>query len=168
MRGFRFTEFKATTQSKFDELFKLFRQLITHTSGDVKEAIDWMRELDKEYGLTDENYTIDDFVNELKKRGYLREKQEGGSGLAITAKTEQAIRSNALEYIFGKLRRGADGNHKTKYSGRNGEESSDELRAYEFGDSPQSIAMVESLKQAQANHGLEEFKLTEQDLLVTE
>jgi Ca-activated chloride channel family protein len=168
MAGFRFTNFQATTQSKFDELFKLFRQLITHTSGEVKEAIDWMRELDKEYGLTDEDYTIDDFVEELKKRGYLREKNDGGGGMAITAKTEQAIRENALEYIFGKLKKGASGNHKSKFSGRNGEENSDELRAFEFGDSPQSIEMVESLKQAQVNHGLEEFTLTESDLLVSE
>jgi Ca-activated chloride channel family protein len=168
MPGFRFSEFRVTPQSKFDELFKLFRQLITHTSGDVKEALDWLRELDKEYGLTDDSYTIDDFINELKNRGYLRDKTDGGGGMAITAKTEQAIRDNALEYIFGKLKKGSGGNHKTKFSGRNGEESSDELRGYEFGDSPQSISMIESLKQAQVNHGLDDFKLTEQDLLVSE
>ena len=168
MKGFRFSAFEAKSQSKFDELFKLFWQLITHTSGEVEEALDWLRELDKEYGLTDENYTIEDFVQELKDRGYLREKTEGNGGMAITPKTEQAIRENALEYIFGKLKRGATGNHKTRFSGRNGDEASDELRAYEFGDSPQSIAVIDSLRQAQINHGLEDFRLTEQDLLVTE
>ena len=77
MLGFRFNSFKGDEKSKFEELFKLFKQLITHTSGDVKEALDWLKELDKEYELTDENYTLDDFIAELKKRGYLRE-PEGG------------------------------------------------------------------------------------------
>ena len=114
MRGFRFSEFTPAAQSRFDELFKLFREVITHTSGEVEEAIDWLRELDKEYGLTDENYSMDDFVEDLKKKGYLREPADGGNGLVITEKTEQAIRENALEHIFGKLKRSAPGNHNTK------------------------------------------------------
>jgi uncharacterized protein with von Willebrand factor type A (vWA) domain len=168
MQGFRFKNYTADKKSKFDELFKLFRQLITHTSGDVTEALDWLRELDKEYEITDKDYTIDDFIEDLKKRGYLRDKDDGSGGMAITPKTEQAIRSNALEYIFGKLKRGAGGNHRTKFTGKNGDEASSDLRAFEFGDSPQNIAMIESLKQAQINHGLDDFHLTENDLLVSE
>lgn len=167
MADFRFNLFVADPQSRFEELFKIFRQLLTHTSGDVEEALNWLRELDKEYGLTDENYTIDDFVDELKRRGYLREAREGG-GLSITPKTEQAIRDNALEYIFGKLKKGGVGQHSTRHSGRNGEDQGSELRDYEFGDAPQSIDMVESLKQAQINHGIDELKLTENDLRVSE
>src|SRR5688572_5143977 len=135
--GYRFKEYIAEPGSKFDELFKVFRQLITHTSGDVQEALDWLRELDKEYQLTSDDYTMEDFFDELKKRGYLREKRDGKGGLVITPKTEQAIRNNALEYIFGKLKRGASGNHKTKFSGREGDEAGNDLRPYEFGDSPQ-------------------------------
>jgi Ca-activated chloride channel homolog len=164
--GFRFKRYVADKASKFDELFKLFRQLITHTSGDVKEALDWLRELDKEYGLTDENYSMEDFIEELKRRGYLREKTDGNGGLSITPKTEQAIRENALEHIFGKLKKGAPGNHGTRFSGREGDEPSGELRPYEFGDPTQNLAMVDSLRQAQLNHGTDEFRLTEQDLLV--
>ena len=118
MRGFRFKIFKAESASKFDELFKIFKQLITHTSGDVKEALDWLTELDKEYQLTDKDYTISDFIEELKKRGYLRDKTDGSGGMSITPKTEQAIRNNALEHIFGKLKKGASGNHKTKFTGK--------------------------------------------------
>jgi len=166
--GYRFKNFLSDPKSKFDELFKIFKQLITHTSGDVEEALDWMKQLDKEYELTDKDYTLDDFIAELKKRGYLRDKKDGKGGMSITPKTEQAIRNNALEYIFGKLKKGIQGNHKTKFTGKNGEETSTDLRAYEFGDSPQTIAMVESLKQAQINHGFDDFKLTENDLLVEE
>ncbi len=168
MSGFRFKHFTKDPQSRFEELFGIFRQLLTHTSGDVEEALNWLRELDKEYGLTDGDYTLDDFINELKERGYLRDRNDGSGGMAITAKTEQAIRDNALEYIFGKLKKDGTGNHSTRFSGRNGEELNSELRPYEFGDSPQSIHMVESLKQAQINHGAEELRLTENDLLVGE
>lgn len=168
MLGYRFKNFEADPKSKFDELFKIFKQLITHTSGDVQEALDWFKELDKEYELTNEDYTLDDFIADLKKQGYLRDKKDGKGGMVITPKTEQAIRNNALEHIFGKLKKGVTGEHKTKFSGKNGDEISSDLRAYEFGDSPQNIAMVESLKQAQINHGLSDFKLTENDLLVGE
>ncbi len=168
MRGFRFHTFKGKDQSLFDQLFGIFKQLLTHTSGDVEEAVSWLRELDKEYELTTKAYTIDDFINELKEKGYLRDKRDNEGGLAMTAKTEQAIRTQALERIFGKLKRGGNGNHKTGFSGKNGEEASDELRAYEFGDAPQSIAMLESIQQAQLSHGIEQFHLTENDLLVRE
>lgn len=168
VQGFRFSKYSAGATSRFEALFKIFKQLITHTSGDVEEALDWLRQLDKEYQLSTDDYSIDDFIAELKKRGYLRDEPRNGGGLAITAKTEQAIRENALEHIFGKLKRGGSGDHKTRYTGKSGEETSADLRAYEFGDAPQSIAMVESLKQAQINHGLEDFQLTESDLLVGE
>ena len=115
MRGYRFKNFKSEPSSKFDELFKIFKQLITHTSGDVEEALDWLKELDKTYELTNKDYTIDDFIDELKKRAYLRDRTDGSGGMSITPKTEQEIRNNALELIFGKLKKGASGNHKTKF-----------------------------------------------------
>ena len=45
--GYRFRNYTATKPSRFEDLFRLFKQLITHTSGDVNEALDWLRELDK-------------------------------------------------------------------------------------------------------------------------
>ena len=42
------------------------------------------------------------------------------------------------------------------------------MRPYEFGDSLENIAMSESLKNAQLNHGIDEFKLTHDDLEVQE
>lgn len=80
MSNFRFKNFIASPTSKFDELFKLFKQLITHTSGDVNEALDWFKELDKEYNLTNADYTLEDFIADLKKQGYLREKKDGNGG----------------------------------------------------------------------------------------
>ena len=47
--GFLFTNFKSKTQTPFEKLFEIFKELITYTSGDFEEAINWLKELDKEY-----------------------------------------------------------------------------------------------------------------------
>ncbi len=118
-KGFVFKKYEQEEQSPFDKLFEIFKELITHTSGDFDEAIDWLRQLDKEYKLTDENYTIDDFIEDLKNKGYIREEidPDGKGGMAITAKTERAIRQQALNQIFGNLRKSRSGNHSTKQQG---------------------------------------------------
>jgi Ca-activated chloride channel homolog len=166
-KGFYFKEFEEKSISPFDKLFGIFKELITHTSGDFDEAIEWLRELDKEYELTDEHYTIEDFIEDLKAKGYIREEidENGGSGMGITAKTERAIRQTALENIFGNLNKSGAGNHKTKASGQ-GDELTGEFRSYHFGDSLEKISLTESLKNAQINHGIGEFELTEEDLVV--
>ena len=173
-KGFRFSTYEAPEQTPFEKLFDIFKELITHTSGDVDEALDWLRELDKEYELTDENYTIDDFIEDLKAKGYLREDPKEGDGdgtggkeadLSITAKMERIIRQAALNQIFGKIKRSGSGNHKTGLSGR-GDEHMGEYREYKFGDSLERISMTESLKNAQINHGIGNFHLSEEDLVV--
>jgi len=172
-KGFRFSFYEAPNQTPFEKLFEIFNELITHTSGDVDEAIDWLRELDGEYGITDKDYTIEDFIEDLKAKGYLREELDGktsdgggeGGNLSITAKMERAIRQKALDQIFGKLKRSGAGNHKTGKSGQ-GDEHTGELRAYKYGDGLEHISMTESLKNAQINHGLDSFSLSEEDLVV--
>jgi uncharacterized protein with von Willebrand factor type A (vWA) domain len=165
--GYIFTPFEAPEQSPFDRLFDIFSELITHTSGDVDEALDWLNILDKEYSLTNDEYTMDDFIEDLKKKGYLREeiKPDGNGQLAITAKTERVLRKNALDQIFGKIRKSGTGNHKSKKSGQ-GDELTGEFRDFQFGDSIENISITESLKNAQVNNGIGDFKLTEQDLVV--
>ena len=165
--GYVFTPFEAPNQSPFEKLFEVFSELITHTSGNVDEALDWLNILDKEYGLTTEKYTMEDFIEDLKKKGYLREEiQPDGKGqLSITAKTERVLRKNAMDQLFGKIRKNGAGNHKSKKSGQ-GDESTGEFRDFQFGDSFENISITESLKNAQINNGADEFRLTEQDLVV--
>jgi len=165
--GYVFTPYKSPEQSNFDRLFDIFSELITHTSGDVDEALDWLNVLDKEYSLTNDEYTMEDFIEDLKKKGYLREeiKPDGKGQLAITAKTERVLRKNALDQIFGKIKKSGAGNHKSKKSGL-GDEATGDFRDFQFGDSIENISITESLKNAQINNGISDFRLTERDLVI--
>ena len=167
--GFVFETFKSKDQSPFDKLFEIFKELITFTSGDFDETINWMKELDKEYKLTNEDYNIDDFVEDLKKKGYIKQKinHKGSSITTLSAKTEQALRKKALNQIFGKIKKTGKGNHKSKKQGL-GDEPSGELRNYTFGDTIDKISITESIKNAQLNNGIDHFKLSEKDLVVEE
>ncbi|WP_018618454.1 vWA domain-containing protein [Spirosoma luteum] len=170
MKGFQFSDFVPPEQkegSNFDKLLNIFQQLLLLTSGDVEQAMAWMSQLDRQYGLTDDKYGIGNFFDDLKEKGYLTEENQEGK-LVMTAKSEQTIRRSALEEIFGKLKRSkSGGNHKTPYTGT-GDELSSDLRTYQFGDSLEQISMTESIKNAQINSGVEEFTLMERDLEVTE
>tara|TARA_R110000868_G_scaffold252973_2_gene509677 strand:+ start:611 stop:1738 length:1128 start_codon:yes stop_codon:yes gene_type:complete len=168
-KGFVFKTYEAPFKSPFDKLFEVFKELITHTSGDFDEAIDWLRELDKEYKLTTAEYSIDDFIEDLKKKGYIKEEidPDGNGDLAITAKTERAIRQQALDHIFGKIKRSGQGNHKSKSPGL-GDEHTGDFRAYQFGDALDKVSITESLKNAQISNGIGDFRLSEDDLVVEE
>ena len=168
-KGFVFKPYEAEEQSLFEKLLDIFQELITHTSGDFDEAMDWLKQLDQEYKLTTEDYTLDDFVQDLKDKGYIQEevKPDGKSGTAITEKTERAIRQRALDQIFGKLKKSGRGSHNTKLSGR-GDEHTGDYRDYRFGDPLERISMTESLRNAQINNGIGDFSLNESDLVVEE
>jgi uncharacterized protein with von Willebrand factor type A (vWA) domain len=168
MLGYRFGKFTgpADNQSPFDKLFNLFLQLLNYTSGDVPEALNWLNELDREYKLTSEEYTMADFIDELKSKGFIRE-GAGDGQYYITPRTEQTLRKSALEEIFGKLRKSKQGNHSTRYTG-NGDEMTGDLREFRFGDAPDQVVMTESIRNAQVNHGISDFFLAENDLVIQE
>jgi len=166
--GMLFLKPKLDKQTPFEKLFEIFKELITHTSGDFDEAIDWLRELDVEYELTDENYTIDDFIKDLLEKSYIREeiKPDGsGKGMGLTAKTEKLLREYALKQIFGKLKRSGTGNHKTNHLGQ-GAEPSGELKNFQFGDPIENIVLTESLKNAQIHSGIDDLQIRQEDLVV--
>ena len=169
MQGHRFTQFQIPLTkegARFEKLLNIFQQLLTITSGDVSEALHWLNNLDKQYDLTDEDYGIGDFIEDLKRKGYLRE-EEGTGRLMMTAKSEMSIRRSALEEIFGKLKRHKGGNHHTHQSGV-GDEASPDIRPYQFGDSLENLSITDSIKNAQINHGIGDFMLSENDLEIQE
>jgi Ca-activated chloride channel family protein len=168
MAGFRFSKFVPDPQegkTDFERLFKIFQQLLLITSGNVDEALQWLTEVDKQYGLTNPKYGIGDFIEDLKRKGFLQENEKGE--LKLNAKGEQSLRKSALEEIFGKLRKSKDGHHKTNFTGRGDEQTADK-REFEFGDRPENISVTDSLRNAQINHGLDDFHLMENDLEIME
>ncbi|MDX2249975.1 MAG: hypothetical protein SF052_24535 [Bacteroidia bacterium] len=170
MTGYLFTKYIPSDKDgdPFQRLLKIFLDLLTYTSGDVSEALNWMNQLDREYGLTDDEYGMGDFIEDLKRNGYIEDdRQDGNGGFVITAKSEQSIRQRALEEIFGKLKRAGRGDHRNPQTGV-GDEPLSELKQFEFGDPVENIAFTESFQNAQINHGIETFTLTEDDLSVRE
>jgi Ca-activated chloride channel homolog len=168
MKGFHFTRFdpQAEGKSKFDQLLDLFMQLLTYTNGDVAEALQWLNQLDREYELSNSDYGMGDFIDELKEKGYITESSERGE-IRITPKTEQGIRKRSLEEIFGKLKKTRQGNHETFKPG-SGDEISPDTRPFQFGDMVEQIDFTESIRNAQINHGVESFSMYEDDLQIRE
>ncbi len=169
MPGFRFSKYApppGQEKSDFDKLLKIFMQLVLMTSGDVREALQWLTEVDRQYGLTSDQYGIGDFIEDLKRKGYVTD--EGPKGeIKLKAKSEQSLRQSALEEIFGRLKKSKQGEHNTSHAGR-GDEQTTERRDYQFGDTLEQISVTDSLKNAQINHGVENFFMTEDDLEVME
>lgn len=168
MRGVKFVRFNPedNAQPPFEKLLDLFTQLLTYTSGDVSEALQWLTELDKEYQLTNQDYGIGDFIQDLKDKGFLRENEEDGQ-FSITSRTEQTIRKKALEEIFGKLKKSNTGDHNTRRPGQ-GDEWNAETRPFQFGDGLDQIDVTASIRNAQINHGIDSFSIQQDDLEVRE
>lgn len=169
MIGYRFSKFTPPPDgetSDFERLLKVFMQLILITAGNVSEALQWMTEVDRQYQLTNANYGMGDFIDDLKKNGYITDNGPNGE-FKLKAKAEQNLRQSALEEIFGRLKKTRGGEHKTHHNGR-GDEPTTDRRDYEFGDTLEQISMTDSLRNAQINHGYEDFHMTEEDLEVVE
>ncbi len=168
MRGFNFSKYNPNENSKspFEKLLDLFLQLLTYTNGDFNEAMQWLNELDKEYKLTTPDYGIGDFLEDLKQKGYIDDAKQNGE-IKITPKTEQSIRKKSLEEIFGKLKKSKQGNHHTFKPG-GGDEINPETRPFQFGDTMEQIDFTNSIRNAQINHGVDSFKLLEDDLEIRE
>ena len=174
-KGFIFSKHIPKEIAHFDRVFDIFKELLTHTSGNVEEAFEWMDVLDKEYNIFTDEYSLADFEEDLKKRGYIKEEidpEDGNTGKGkgknlLTAKMESALREFALDQIFGKLKKSGIGNHRTSKIGV-GDERDGDSRTFQYGDDLALVNMTESLKNAQINHGISDLKLTENDLIVEE
>ncbi|MCY0977430.1 VWA domain-containing protein [Chryseobacterium wangxinyae] len=174
-QGFIFSKHVPEEISHFDRVFDVFKDLLTHTSGDIEEAFEWLDMLDKEYDIFTDEYTLEDFEKDLIKRGYIKKEddsEDGNTGTGkgkniLTAKLEAALREYALDQIFGKLKKSGIGNHRTNKSGV-GDERDGENRNFQYGDDLSTVNMTESLKNAQINNGIADLRMTEDDLIVEE
>lgn len=167
MKGFIFSEHKPDNgKPPFQRLFDMFMEMLQYTSGDAAEALHWLTQLDQQYGLTDDSYGMGDFIEDLKRQGYLNENELDGS-YKITGKTEQTIRKRSLDEIFGKLKKTRQGNHRVNRSGQ-GDELNPETRPYEFGDPLESIDFTGSLRNSLVNHGIDQLSMHQDDLEIHE
>jgi uncharacterized protein with von Willebrand factor type A (vWA) domain len=168
MKGHLFSKYipNETNGSLFDQLLNLFTQMMQYTNGDVAETLEWMNEVDREHKFTNNEYGMGNFIQDLKDKGYVKDNATKGT-LEPTSKTNQTIRKKSLEEVFGKLKKGGRGNHKTKFTGH-GDETNSDIRKFNFGDNIDQIDITASLHNAQVNHGIENFNLTENDLEIRE
>ncbi|MCX6168060.1 MAG: VWA domain-containing protein [Ignavibacteriales bacterium] len=169
MIGFKFTEFIPHPEGgdPFEQLLNIFLQLLNITSGDVAESLSILNDLDRKFNITNEEYGIGDFIEDLKEKGYIKEEENRDGEFIITPKSEQEIRRRSLEEIFNKLKKSGKGKHQTPFTGEGDEKTSDR-RDYQFGDQLDQIDVTASIKNAQIKHGINEFKLNEDDLEVEE
>ncbi len=151
---------------RLEQLIRLFSYLLTKTSGDVDEALDWLSRIDEQYGVLGD-MTMQQFIDELKKAGLIREEEQGGP-LDLTAKGAQRIRQDALREIFTSLKKAAPGGHDTPYSGT-GVDPTGDLRNYVFGDLATNIDATSTLSNAlRRDVDLDRFTLEEGDIRVHE
>jgi Ca-activated chloride channel family protein len=153
-----------TDEQRLEQMISLFSALVTQTSGDVNEALEWLRQLGEEYGLFDEDLTLEELVAKLKEMGVIEEVR---TGLELTARGIQRIRQDALREIFSSLKKDPTGGHETPHTG-SGVDRLSETRKFTFGDQPTNIDLTSTLSNAFRRDGIEHFTIREEDLEVYE
>ena len=168
MLGVRFAKFipPQDDRSPFEKLLPLFLEMLTHTSGDVEESLNWMDELDKEHGFYTKDYGRNEFEDDLRKHGLIGDRPTKGGKAPLTGKAEKLIRERALEQVFGKLKKTDQGAHALRRVGQ-GDETTSDRRSYRFGDRIEQVAMSDSIRNAQ-QRGIDDLRLSEDDLEVIE
>ena len=145
------------------DLLRLFNQLVLATGGDVEEAMDWMRYLQREGHISDA-IDLEAFFASLEDQQLVN--RDGEGGMQLTAGGERRIRRSAFEEIFSSLDRSGPGYHATQATGE-GIERLPETRPYKFGDDVHLLDPARSLQNSmRRNKG--EFNLAEEDLEVFE
>ncbi|MAT40301.1 MAG: hypothetical protein CL946_11935 [Ectothiorhodospiraceae bacterium] len=161
----RWIEQKDSYEQRMEDLISLFNYILMQVEGDIEEALEWMQYVDQKQPLFSEDLTMQDFVDELKRRGYIEPDGEGG--LIVTPKGNQRIRKDALNDIFLGMRKSAFGMHETPHLG-SGVERVSETKQFRFGDAPSNIDLTSTLKNVFKRTGIEEFDLQEDDVEVYE
>ncbi len=146
-------------------LRRLFNHLLQQTGGDVEDAMRWMRAL-QERGLIGEDVDLEAFFAKLTEDNVIGEDANGN--LTLASGGERQIRRDALDEIFGGLKKSAAGYHSVPTAGQ-GAERLTETRQYRFGDDPMSIDSVRTLQNAM-KHGdpSDPIRIVEDDFEVFE
>ena len=161
------TDDSMSDDERLEQLFQLFSFLLTKTSGDVDEALEWMSRLDEQYSVLGD-MTMEEFIDRLKAAGLIRDSESNSSEFDLTRKGAQRIRQDALREIFSSLKKSGAGEHETPHTG-SGVEHTGELRNYVFGDQSTDIDPTSTLTNAlRRESDLDHFSLREDDIEVHE
>lgn len=155
------------SKKPFETLLDLFQQLLTISSGDVKQALKWLTELDKQYKITDQfedGYSLGDFVQDLTDQGYIENNQDQNK-FVMTKKSERSLRQKSLEEVFKNLEKGGLGAHKTPHTGQ-GLERQPETRKWNPGDDIGQLDSVGTMLNMLNHSTIDNFDLQENDLHV--
>lgn len=144
------------------DLMAIYQYLLMRLNGDVEETLELMRRLQAE-GVLDSKFDLDAFEEALKNSEMVR---QGRSGLSLSAKGERALRKDAFEQIFQKMRASGKGNHALPHEGGSSEEPLPEKRQYSFGDNLRHIDYNSSIFNSIKRSGDLDMNLTESDLEV--
>lgn len=164
---FRYTKWtpgSITDEQRLQSLVSLFSYLVIQTSGDVEEALEWLRQLAEEYGIFDENLSMDDLIDKLREMGVIEDVDDA---LQLTVKGVQRIRQDALKEVFTSLKKGGVGSHETPQTG-SGVNRLSETKKWAFGDQPTNIDLTATLTNAFKRNGIDDFSLKEEDIEVYE
>ena len=128
MFGWTFRKYdpNAFSDNPFENLLKIFKELLMFTSGNVSESLKWITQLDTQYNLTTPEYGIADFIRELKEKGYIKEDGKEKK-MVPAAKMELELRRKALDDVFDDLKKSKRGDHKTNAIGL-GDEITSEIK----------------------------------------
>jgi uncharacterized protein with von Willebrand factor type A (vWA) domain len=121
--------------------FSLFSYILIQTNGDVEEALDWLSQLDERYQFFNQDFSMQDFISQLKEKGYI---DENDGMYILKSKGEMRIRQDAFKEIFGNLKKSTEGLHDTTQSGK-GVERNNTTKKYQFGDQPSNIDTTQTL-----------------------
>jgi Ca-activated chloride channel homolog len=147
----------------FEELRKLFLDLVTRLGGDVEEALDVMRRL-QERGILDPNLDLESFLAALEEKGIVG--RDANGALALAAAGERQIRRAAFEEIFTSLQKSGGGLHALPRAGT-GTELLEETRPWEFGDDLSRLDGIRTVTNA-ARRDPEALAIAPEDLEVHE
>ncbi len=162
----RYTRFDAELARRladFDQLTRLFNQLLISLNGDVDRVLEVMADLQKR-GTIPRGVDLEKFRRHLEQEEVIAATPDG---YRLTPRGERGIRQDSLDRIFSGLRPGALGNHALPHAGGSGD-SLPETRPFVFGDAIADIDPLVSTHNALRRGGIDEIALTEDDLEVHE
>lgn len=159
-----FDRSKQSQRARFEEIAKVWNQLLVATNADIERATRWLEQLDRRYHFFDDSFSLADFLKQLEQRQWI-ERTSGGTFRLAPGGTSQ-LRRDALERIFGNLKRGGTGTHRVAGTGT-GKERLAETRPFQFGDDVADLDVRSSVRNA-LRRGQLDFDLIEDDFEVFE